>query len=136
MNVIAHGVDIMLCSRLERSWKEHGERLLARVFTPAECAHCLDSKTPVLRLAGRFAVKEAVMKALGTGWRGGIEWTDIETLPDGLGRPHVTLCGRTRELAESLGIRQWLVSISHAGDYAVASALGLGEGTGEAGGTT
>lgn len=127
MNLVAHGVDIVLSARIERSWTEHGEAFLRRVYTLAEAAYCLDCRTPVVRLAGRFAAKEAVMKALGTGWRGGIEWTDIETLPDGLGRPLLTLHGKTADLARSLGIERWLISISHAGEYAMASAMGLSE---------
>ena len=99
MSVIAHGVGLLHVPRIERIWREHGERFLERIFTPAERAYCLDCVTPALRLAGRFAVKEAVFKLLGTGWRGGLEWTDIETLPDPLGRPHVTLCGQCAALA-------------------------------------
>lgn len=80
---------------------------------------------PVIRLAGRFAAKEAVMKALGTGWRGGMKWTDIETLPDELGKPVVHLHGEAAQLAATQGIQQILMSISHAGDYAIASAIGV-----------
>jgi holo-[acyl-carrier protein] synthase len=79
----------------------------------------------VIRLSGRFAAKEAVMKMLGTGWRGGVEWTDIETLPDPAGKPLVTLRGATAKLADTLGVTHILLSISHAGDYALASAIGL-----------
>ena len=66
------------------------------------------------------------MKVLGTGWRGGIEWTDIEALPDPLGKPLVKLHGKTAAMAELLGIQQVLVSISHSGEYALASAIGVG----------
>ncbi|HMQ14907.1 MAG TPA: holo-ACP synthase [Phycisphaerae bacterium] len=128
MRIISHGVDIVQCSRIEQLWKGHGEHFLNRVYTPAEQRYCLDTKVTVQRLSGRFAVKEAVMKCLGTGWRGGIEWTDIETLADPLGRPLCTLRGKTAELARSLGIEQVQVSISHAGEYALATALGLGAG--------
>ncbi len=128
MSALVHGIDLVLCSRVERSWRTHGEPFLRRVYTIPEAAYCLDSRTPALRLAGRFAVKEAVMKALGTGWRGGIEWTDIETLPDGFGRPHLRLTGKTAELAAALGVASWLVSISHAGEYAMASVIGRGAG--------
>jgi holo-[acyl-carrier protein] synthase len=126
MPVVAHGVDLVYCPRIRRIWTDHGTRFLERVYTAAERAHCLECKDPVVRLAGRFAVKEAVMKVLGTGWRGGVEWADIETLPDPLGKPLVTLHGRTAALAEVLGIEQILISISHSGDYALASALGIG----------
>lgn len=126
MRIVAHGIDLVHCPRIARLWQQHAERFLRRVYTPAEQAYCRDCKDQVIRLSGRFAVKEAVMKALGTGWRGGIEWTDIETLPDPLGKPLVALTGRTAQLAATLGIAQVLVSISHSGEYAVASALALG----------
>lgn len=125
MSVIAHGIDLVHVPRLRSMFEAHGQRMLDRLYTPAEQEYCRDTKDPVIRLAGRFAVKEAVMKMLGTGWRGGVEWTDIETLPDPLGRPLVTLTGTTALLAERLGIARVLVSISHSGDYATASALGL-----------
>lgn len=126
MRIVAHGVDLAHCPRIQRIWNDHGERFLRRVYTQKEQAYCLDCKDPVVRLAGRFAAKEAVMKVLGTGWRGGVEWTDIETLPDPLGKPLVTLSGRTAELARTLGVSHVLLSISHSGEYALASAIGVG----------
>lgn len=122
---IAHGIDLVHCPRMARIWQEHGDRFLRRVYTAAEQAYCLDARDPVIRLSGRFAAKEAVMKMLGTGWRGGVEFTDIETLADPLGKPLVTLHGRTAELARVLGIEHVLLSISHSGDYALASAIGV-----------
>ena len=127
MQIVAHGIDLVHCPRIERMLREHGERFLERVFTPAERAYCFDCRTPVVRLSGRFAAKEAVMKALGTGWRGGVRWTDIETLPDPLGKPQVRLHGVTAEIARQIGIDQMLISISHAGEYATASAIGVGK---------
>lgn len=125
MSPIAHGIDLVHCPRIARIWESHGERFLQRVYTAPEQAYCLACRTPVVRLSGRFAAKEAVMKMLGTGWRGGVEWTDIETLPDPLGKPLVALHGSTAELAQALGIAQVLLSISHAGEYALASAIGV-----------
>ncbi len=125
MNVVAHGIDLVHCPRVQRMWADHAERFLKRIYTQAERDYCLDCKDPVPRLSGRFAAKEAVMKALGTGWRGGIEFADIETLPDPVGRPLLTLHGRSADLAQQLGIATWLVSISHSGEYATASVLGL-----------
>ena len=126
MQIIAHGIDIVRCDRIERVWRDHAERFVDRVYTAAERDYCLNCKTPVVRLAGRFAAKEAVLKTLGTGWRGGILWTDIETLPDPLGKPLVTLHGETAKLAESLGIDHILLSISHTRDHAIASAIATG----------
>jgi len=126
MSIVAHGVDLVHLPRIERVWTQHGERFLSRVYTDAERRYCLGAqKVALSRLAGRFAAKEAVMKVLGTGWTGGVEWTDIETLPDPLGKPLVTLRGHTAQLAERLGVRHVLVSISHAGEYAMASAIAV-----------
>lgn len=125
MQIISQGIDIVLRTRIERVWRNHPRQFLERVYTPAEQEYCINCKTPVLRLAGRFAAKEAVLKALGTGWRGGIEFRDIETLPDPLGKPLVTLHRKTADLARTLGIDQVLISISHAGEYAVASAIAV-----------
>jgi holo-[acyl-carrier protein] synthase len=127
MPIVAHGIDIVVCARVDQIWRQHGQRFLDRIYTPAEQEYCVDCKTPVVRLAGRFAAKEAVLKALGTGWRGGIEFRDIETLPDPLGKPVVTLRRKTAELARSLGIDHVLVSISHAGEYATASAIAIAD---------
>ncbi|MFO0837344.1 MAG: holo-ACP synthase [Phycisphaerae bacterium] len=125
MNVVSHGIDLVACSRIERVWQAHGDAFLERIFTPAERIYCLACGTPAVRLAGRFAVKEAVFKALGTGWRGGMRWTDVETLPDGLGRPQTRVSGETAQTAQSRAIAEFLVSISHAGDWAMASAIGV-----------
>jgi len=125
-NVVSHGVDLVDCARIRRMLETHGDRFLERVFTRAERDYCMELRTPHIRLSGRFAVKEAVMKALGTGWRAGVEWTDIETLNDHNGKPHVCVAGRSAEIAAALGISHFLVSISHAGDYAIASAIAVG----------
>jgi holo-[acyl-carrier protein] synthase len=127
MQIVAQGIDIVVCARIERIWRDHGQSFLDRIYTPTEQDYCVNCKTPVVRLAGRFAAKEAVLKALGTGWRGGIEFRDIETLPDPLGKPLVTLHRKTADLARTLGINHILVSISHAGEYAVATAIAVGD---------
>jgi holo-[acyl-carrier protein] synthase len=133
MQVIAHGVDIVEVGRIERMVADHGEAFLSRVFTEAERRYCLTLRRAAIRLAGRFAAKEAVVKVLGTGWRGGISWTDIEVLPDALGKPEVKLSGVCVELAGRLGIAHITLSISHAGEYAVASAIGVGRDKGTEG---
>jgi len=126
MFIIAHGVDLVRCERIERVWREHGARFLERIYTPAEREYCLGHRTAVVQLSGRFAAKEAVMKVLGTGWRGGMRWTDIEILPDALGRPVVRLHGETLQMANRARIDQVLLSISHTDEHALASAIGVG----------
>jgi len=126
MNVLAHGVDMVDCARLRESIDRHGRRFLERVFTPAELAYCLGKKRETEHLAGRFAAKEAVLKVLGTGWRDGINWTDIEVLNAPSGQPHVRLSGRCREIADQRGLATILVSISHIATHAIASAVASG----------
>jgi holo-[acyl-carrier protein] synthase len=126
MPIVGHGIDIIETARIKRSVEEHGERFLDRVFTPAEQAYCrLNRKRFFEHLAGRFAAKEAVLKVLGTGWRGGIAWTDIEILPEPSGQPKITLSGECLRIATSVGIVHWHVSISHIETHATASAIGL-----------
>lgn len=127
MSVIGHGVDIVECARIERMWREHGEIFLNRVYTRAEQTYCLEARDSAVRLSGRFALKEAVLKAIGTGWRGGIAWTDIETLADEFGKPVTTLSNLTAEIAAKQGVRRWVVSISHTRELAIASAISLRE---------
>ncbi|MBN2445793.1 MAG: holo-ACP synthase [Phycisphaerae bacterium] len=127
MSVIAHGIDIVECARIGRMWEDHGDRFVDRLYTPAEREHCLNCKTPIERLSGRFAAKEAILKVLGTGLRGGLRWVEMEILPDALGAPVVTLHGAAEQLARSRGIERVLISISHTRQHATASAIGVGE---------
>lgn len=126
MNLIAHGIDLIECERIARIMQDHPDRFLARILTPAEQAYCMRMKHAVPRIAGRFAAKEAILKVLGTGWRGPISWTDIEIVNDEAGQPHVTLSGPTAEIARQRGISSVLLSITHTEHYAAASAMGLG----------
>lgn len=126
MNVIAHGIDLIECERIAHILREHPDRFLDRILTPAEKAYCQRNKNPVPHIAGRFAAKEAILKVLGTGWRGAISWTDIEILNDEAGQPHVTLKGPTEEIALKRGIQRVLISITHTDNYGAASAIGLG----------
>ncbi len=127
MHILAQGIDMVDCDRLSALIDRHGRRFLERVFTLAERDYCSARKHPTPHLAGRFAVKEAVLKVLGTGWRDGIAWTDIETRNQPSGQPTVHLTGRCRQLAQQQGLTRILVSISHIRTHAVASAIGLGE---------
>ena len=127
MSVIGHRIDLVECERIERILKQHRERFLARILTPLERCYCERMKNPVPHIAGRFAAKEAILKAIGTGWRGQIAWTDIEIENDPAGQPHVSLSGHTREVAEGLGISRIALSITHTAQHAAASAIGLSD---------
>ena len=124
MRVLAHGVDLVDCLRLREAIDKHGQKFLERVFTPAELAYCLGKKRETEHLAGRFAAKEAVLKVLGTGWRKGINWTDVEIRNEPSGQPVVHLHGRCREIADELRLGRILISISHIATHAIASAIG------------
>ena len=127
MSILAHGIDMVECERLHDAIERHGERFLNRIFTQAEQDYCLGKKRRIEHLAGRFAAKEAVLKVMGTGWTSGINWTDIEIRNEPSGQPLVRLSGKCRQIAESRGMTGILVSISHVGSHAIASAIGLDE---------
>ena len=114
--MMAAGVDILEIERIKGALQRFGQRFLRRVYTEAEVAVC---RGRVAELAGRFAAKEAVMKALGTGARG-VAWREIEVLPNRRGKPLVYLYGRARERAQALGLQNLEVSMSHSREYAVA----------------
>lgn len=121
MSALATGVDVIDLARFRAVLARHPERLLARCFTPGELRHC---RGRVPELAVRFAAKEAVMKALGTGVRG-IAWREIEVLPNRRGKPLVVLHGNAARRAERLGLTTLDVSLSHEKEYGVAMAVGL-----------
>jgi len=118
------GVDVIEIGRVQAVLRRHPERFLRRVFTPGEALHC---RGRVPELAARFAGKEAVMKALGTGVRG-IGWREIEILPNRRGNPLVLLHGNARRRGEALGLQTLDISLSHSRAYAAASVVGLIDG--------
>lgn len=126
MNIVGHGIDIVECARIEVVRARHPQRFLQRVLTEGERAWLSRMKHSTASLAGRWAAKEAILKALGTGWRGKIAWTDMELLPDHLGAPKLALSGETQRIATDKGIREWMLSISHTDAYAAASVIALG----------
>jgi holo-[acyl-carrier protein] synthase len=128
MAIIGHGIDLVETARIRQLVQEHGQRFLDRCFTPSEQEFCDRSiKRRFEHLAGRFAAKEAILKALGTGWRGGVAWTDIEVRSDPSGKPQVALTGECLRVASNAGITGWLLSISHIGSLAMASAIGVND---------
>lgn len=125
MSIIGTGIDIVEISRISRAL-DRTARFLSRVFTSCEIEYFNSRGNSPGHIAGAFAAKEAVLKALGTGLRG-MEWKDIEIVRDSAGKPGVNLYGGARALAEGSGIRKLHISISHERDYAVAQAVAEGD---------
>ena len=117
------GMDLIEIERIEDAMKRHPDGFSKRVFTPVENAYCGKKKNASLHYAGRFAAKEAVLKALGTGLRGGIHWTDVEVTNDMLGKPAATLTGKALEIALQKNMMQLEISITHCKGFASAVAV-------------
>ena len=125
MSILGHGIDLVECSRIAGILENHRKRFLDRVLTPAEQKRAQQFRDPIQFIAGRWAAKEAILKMIGTGWRGRIAWTDMEILPDELGKPSVTLTGETLRIAKEKGITCVMLSITHTQHQASASAIGV-----------
>jgi holo-[acyl-carrier protein] synthase len=125
MQIVGIGTDIVECLRIAQMIERHGELFIARVYTAHEIEYCRSRKAATQHYAGRWAAKEAILKALGTGWIRGITWRDVEIRNEAGGRPIVSLSGGAREVCEKLGIGQILISISHCRTHATAYALAL-----------
>jgi holo-[acyl-carrier protein] synthase len=126
MNVLGIGTDIVECLRIAQMIQRHAELFINRVYTSHEIDYCQSRKQATQHFAGRWAAKEAVLKALGTGWRRGISWRDIEIRNDSGGKPVVVIHGGAKDAMERLGASQILISISHCRSHATAYALALG----------
>lgn len=127
MDILGIGTDITECLRIAQMIERHGELFVDRVYTPGEIFYCQRRKQSTQHFTGRWAAKEAVLKALGTGWRRGISWRDIEIQNELGGRPIVELRGGAKEAADRLGVTEVLVSISHCRSHATAYAVAVGE---------
>ena len=127
MQIIAHGIDLVDFPRIKEMVERHGERFLNRIFTVAERDYADSNKNGTEKLAGRFAAKEAILKLMGTGWRGKIAWTDIEIINNPAGQPKVNLSGEVERISAGLGIKHISVSITHTANFAIASAVALTE---------
>lgn len=124
--ILGIGTDITECLRIARMIERHGEFFLGRVFTPDEIRYCQCRKQATQHFAGRWAAKEAVLRALGTGWGPGIQWHDIEVVAEAGSPPAIALRGRVKEIARQQGVVQVLLSISHCRTYATATAIAVG----------
>jgi holo-[acyl-carrier protein] synthase len=122
--MLSVGVDLLEIPRLARAVERWGERFLRYVYTPAEIAFC---RGRIPELAARFAAKEAISKALGTGLCG-ISWTEMEILADRRGKPQITLYGRALARAQELGLTEWAISLTHSEEHALAFVVADGRG--------
>jgi holo-[acyl-carrier protein] synthase len=126
MNVIGTGIDIVETTRIRESLEKFGDRFLNRCFLPDEVAYCQSMKFPALHLAARFAAKEAISKAFGTGIGHQLGWKDMEIRKHDTGEPYVVLHGKGEELAHERGVTGFFVSLSHCKEYAAAHAVIVG----------
>jgi holo-[acyl-carrier protein] synthase len=126
MPVVAIGLDLTRVERLEAAFGRHGERLLERLFTAGERAYGDARAARFTHYAGRFAVKEAVMKVLGTGWAKGVRWVDIEVARERGQAPRLVLHGASAAIAEQRGIASIHITITH--DAGLAAAVAVAEG--------
>jgi len=121
--IIGMGVDLAEVDRIQRAIERHGEPFLRRVYTAGEREYCERFKNKYERYAGRFAAKEAAMKALGTGWKRGVRWVDFEVVRELGGRPTIRLDGEAKKIAEQLGVKRIALSITHTEAQALAQVI-------------
>lgn len=121
--IVGTGADIAEIDRIEAAIGRFGRAFLQRVFTETEIRYCERHKAKFERYAARFAAKEAAMKALGTGWRHGVRWRDIEVRNAASGKPGVYFAGVAQEFAAKLGSRRAHLSITHSGNLAFAQVI-------------
>lgn len=125
LGVVGHGVDLVEVDRVAALLAAHPERFARRVFTAQELADVGDDVRRAMRLAARFAAKEAAMKAIGTGLSQGVSWHDFAVATHASGKPELVVSGRGAEIGAAMGVRAWLVSLSHTRTLAMASVLAL-----------
>ncbi len=128
MAIVGHGIDLVENSRIAAMLDHHGDRFTERCFTVTERSYAdHGQRRRAERYAVRFAAKEAVLKALGTGWSDGIAWTDMEILRLPSGEPRLLLTGRAAEIARGMGVTRWWLSMSHTDSHSIASAIAWSE---------
>ncbi len=127
MSILGIGIDMVNIGRIETMTQRWHQKFLDRVFTKAEQDYCLQKHRSHVHFSGRFAIKEALLKALGTGLSEGMSWKEIETLRDESGRPLVRLSGRVQHFADQIGVSDILSSISHDKDYAIGQVILQGQ---------
>ena len=125
--IIGIGTDITECLRIARMIERHGELFIDRVYTPEEIKYCQSRKQATQHFTGRWAAKEAILKALGTGWRRGISWRDMEIRNEPGGKPVVAVRAGVKDVVEQLGISEIHITISHCRTHATAFAVAVGK---------
>ena len=121
--IVGLGIDVAEVNRIESAIRRYGQRFLQRVFTEIEIGYCQSKANPFERFAGRFAAKEAAMKALGTGWNHGVRWRDCEVARLPGGRPSILFHGKAAEIAAKLGVKHAALSITHTAEQALAQVI-------------
>ena len=121
--IVGLGVDITEVDRIQAAIARRGAAFLKRIYTPSEIAYCEKHRNRAERFAGRFAAKEAAMKALGTRWTRGVRWVDIEVIRERSGKPTLKLFGASREIANGLGVIRIALTITHSGNTALAQVI-------------
>lgn len=121
--IVGTGVDIAEVPRVAAAIARFGDRFLRRIFTDAEIRYCESKANKVERYAARFAAKEAALKAIGTGWRRGVAWRDVEVTREPGGRPTMVFHGVAGEFAAKLNVKRVHVSLSHTVDHAIAQVI-------------
>lgn len=121
--ILGIGMDLAEVRRVQAAIERRGERILRRLYTARERAYCERSRNKYERYAGRFAAKEAAMKALGTGWRRGVRWVDLEVVRQPSGRPTMALHGEAKKIGERLGVKNIAMSITHTATQALAQVI-------------
>ena len=127
LNILGTGIDMVETARIQDSLDKFGERFLKRCFWPDEAAYCQSMKFPALHFAARFAAKEAISKAFGTGIGKQLGWKDMEICKHDSGEPHAVMHGKGEELARARGVTGVFVSLSHCKQYAAAHAVIVGQ---------
>lgn len=125
MVIVGIGTNIVECPRIGKMIEQYGELFLRRVYTEREVRYCQSRQHAIEHFAGRWAAKQAILKALGVGWSRGVSWTDIEIRAGESGQPSVMVCGVAKEFARERGIADILITLSHCRTYATAYAMAL-----------
>src|SRR5438876_11018791 len=121
--IVSLGVDIAEVERVRAAIERRGPPFVRRVYTAAEAAYCEGFRNKYERYAGRFAAKEAAMKAMGTGWRRGIRWVDLEVVRETSGRPTLAISGEAAKIAKQIGVKSVALSITHTESQALAQVI-------------